>query len=107
MTKQEKADCRKIADHYGWKVEKAKLIEEMGELKEAMEDWSGVMSFTDGLDEVPYWDASLDHIAEETADVEICLCHIEHLGGKDFGAKVAEYRKQKIARQLQRMEAWE
>lgn len=100
MTKQEKADVKRIADHYGLDVEYDKLIEEMDELKEAMETWGG------GSRNVSEGEA-LDGMAEETADVEICLHHIKHLMGKEFRAQVADYRKQKIARQLERMEAGE
>lgn len=72
----------------------------MDELKDAMETWGG------GSRNISE-DEALDGAAEETADVEICLHHFKYLMGKPFKAKVAEYRKQKIARQLQRMEAGE
>lgn len=116
MTKQEKANCRKIADHYGWKAGSAKLIKEMGELKEAIEKQDAMeaklkeytsagLSYADiaALNE-KYKDVQL-HVWEEVADVEICLHHFKYLNNAK--AKVAEYRKQKIARQLQRMEAGE
>lgn len=44
---------------------------------------------------------------QEKADAKRIADHIKHLMGKEFKAHVADYRKQKIARQLERMEAGE
>lgn len=114
MTKQEKADCLKILDHYGWVTEYLKLIEKMGELKEAMEKFATIesretpkgLTYEQIEKSNEEFDEVLKNVQEGTADVEICLQHLKcFMGGKAFRTKVAEYRKAKIARQLQRMEA--
>lgn len=94
MTKREKADCLKIADHYGANGERNERI------KDAMKIWvSGYESMNEN--------EAINALAEEVADVELCLRYLSFMVGGDFKARVAEYRKAKIARQLRRMEAGE
>lgn len=60
--------CRKVQAHYGWDVERGKVVEETGE-------------FLTELGREPFGRSTREKLLEETVDMEICIHHVyEHYG---------------------------
>jgi NTP pyrophosphatase (non-canonical NTP hydrolase) len=83
MMETQREVCRKALDTYGSERQMKKLFEEIGELQEAL------CKYTDGRDTV-------EHLAEEIADVQIMLAQMAIL--HDCVEKVAEFKQAKLAR---------
>lgn len=83
MSESEKEILVKAIKTYGIENQLKKLLEEMSELqKEICKRWFG--------------ESNLDHIAEETADLEIMLVQLKMMLG--IGDRVREYQDQKLER---------
>lgn len=99
----------KIAEHYGYESQSNQLVEEMGELLQAMNKfWRAMKSETPGARVNPVNMTSrhaLHNMAEEIADVGICLEQVAVLTGTE--REVMRIREEKIQRQLRRMEGAE
>lgn len=95
-----------IAKHYGYEPQAHQLVEEMAELTQALNKFWRIRKKNEGQAVNPV-DMKLheaaDHIAEEIADVSICLEQVTQLLGVEFG--VSKYREEKINRQLHRIAA--
>ena len=93
----------KIASTYGYDAQSRQLIEEMAELTQAISKFwrkhmkSGKVKFEDTACGTP----EENHIAEEIADVEICLEQLKYL--LYITGEVKEFKQQKIERQLKRI----
>lgn len=83
-------NLRKIAVYFGYESQKDQLIEEVGEMLQALIK----------LNKNPNHENRM-HLAEEIADVKICLEQVAYLVPIDF--EVQEVRKQKIQRTLERI----
>lgn len=99
-------EIKEIADHYGYDMQSHKLIEEMGELSQALVEVyvdakvKGYLSLN-SLPDIPEDEISRDHLFEEIADVSICLSQVIYLlGGMD---RINEWREKKIKRQMERI----
>ena len=92
----------KIAEKYGYEPQSRQLIEEMAELTQAInKHWRKDIKCGSGI---PILNTTSDqwvHIAEEIADVKICLEQVEYLLQCDW--LVDRYVNNKIDRQLQRI----
>ena len=93
----------KIADKYGYDAQSRQLIEEMAELTQAVNKFWRKQLFCGQRDvlEVPCGTPEEKHIAEEVADVEICLEQLKYL--LCIKCEVIEFKRQKIERQLKRI----
>lgn len=104
------AKLQVIADTYGYDAQSRQLIEEMSELTQAINKfWRKEMKCGNLLSpemiygKFPYSVSErLENIAEEIADVKICLEQVEYLLQCDW--LVDKYVNEKIDRQLERME---
>jgi NTP pyrophosphatase (non-canonical NTP hydrolase) len=85
-------DLKTIADHFGEEKQQKKLIEEIGELLQALIKFDTNDNHENKL-----------HLAEEIGDVENCLDQIKYLITGDY--TVQEVKKQKIQRTLERIES--
>lgn len=99
----------KIADHYGYESQSNQLIEEMAELTQAINKWWRKLTEMEKIRPVNPVEKTptelIDHIAEEIADVGICLEQVEYLLGIE--CRVERYREKKLERQLRRMKGAE
>lgn len=87
MNKTEKIEY--IAGFYGEEHRTRQLVEECGELIQAVSKmWRGK-------------EGALNHMAEEMADVEICLEQIKYL--YDLDGAVNEWKERKIDREIDRI----
>lgn len=99
----ESAKLQVIADTYGYDAQSRQLIEEMAELTQAINKfWRKDMRCGN---ELPITFSAYNdyyfNLAEEIADVEICLEQIKYLLG--CSKMVENYISEKIDRQLQRI----
>lgn len=92
-----------IADTYGYDAQSRQLIEEMAELTQAINKfWRKEMKCGNELPKT--FSADNDYyfnLAEEIADVEICLEQIKYLLG--CSKMVENYISEKIDRQIERI----
>lgn len=88
----------KIADHYGYEKQKMQLIEEMGELMQAL---NRLDKAKEQGDEIKIMNAK-NNVAEELADVAIMAEQIVCL--LDINNQAKNWKKQKIERQITRIE---
>ena len=91
-----------IAKHYGYEAQARQLIEEMAELTVALnKEWRTQKNY------MPSDDTKLkearERVIEEIADVEVVLAQIKYL--MNCEGEVIQVKKQKIDRQLLRIEA--
>ena len=93
MTDTELEICRKAIDHWGKDAQERLFYEEVGELMQAISKMHRKLCGD--------MENEFDHIAEEIADVEICLAQLKLMYGLDD--KVAFFRAAKIRRVEQRM----
>ena len=92
---------RCIADEYGYEVQSRQLVEEMAELTFAInKDWR---KRNDCLPSDADLKKGREGIIEEIADVEVVLSQIKYL--MNCEVEVMQVKKQKIDRQLLRIEA--
>lgn len=92
MTNEEREIFERALDLYGVEHQKLKLIEEIGELQ------AELCRMQDGR-------SDLDRIAEEMADVLICLDQLRM--GLQCGGAVQAWRLRKVERLRERLEAGE
>lgn len=60
--------CKRVQAHYGWDVERDKVLEEMGE-------------FQTEFSRSPHGRSTREKLLEETVDMEICIGHVKaHYG---------------------------
>ena len=83
-------DLKTIADYFGYKLQVKKLVEEAGELLQALMKFDTNDNHENKL-----------HLAEEIGDVENCLDQIKYLITGDY--TVQEIKQDKIERTLQRI----
>lgn len=101
MDRREK--LRIIANYHGYDSQSRQLIEEMGELIQALNKFwrkqqkCGSVAFED----VPLGNLEELHIAEEIADVEICLEQVKML--LMCHGDVLNFKQQKVERELKRI----
>lgn len=90
-----------IAEFYGIEAQAHQLVEEMAELTQALNKlWR--KSQKGNVNPVKAGDAEIrSHIAEEIADVKICLYQVEYL--LMIGNGVDDWMDQKIDRQIERI----
>lgn len=96
----------KIAEFYGTSHQYKKLIEELGELSQAvssLDRWWDKTVETGDRERVKtqYYRKLLKHVAEEMADVRIMIDQIEYLARLED--ETAKQRAFKLDRQLKRM----
>ena len=92
----------RIADEYGYEAQSRQLIEEMGELTVALnKEWRTQKNYMPS-DEEKLQEAR-ERVIEEIADVEVVLTQIKYL--MQCEVEVMQVKKQKIDRQLLRIEA--
>jgi len=84
-------DLKTIADYFKFDSQKDKLVEETGEMLQALIKFIKCKKYENRM-----------HLDEEIADVKICLEQIEYLISVDF--EVQEVKQEKINRTLQRIE---
>lgn len=96
-------ELKKIAKNYGYDAQSRQLIEEMAELTQAINKfWRKQLDCGKvTISNVPIGTPEETHIAEEIADVEICLEQIKY--GLAIEKDVEDFKKQKIDRQLTRI----
>lgn len=103
MTQKNLNDLEKIKNHYSYDAQSRQAIEEMAELTQAInKKWrvgTGAGYATSEIAKQTDWN---NHIAEEIADVYICLKQLEMY--LDIGEDVDGYIDMKIERTLKRME---
>ena len=93
---------REIAEHYGLEHQAHQLVEEMAELTQALNKlWRKVTASANPV-ETDLQEIKL-HVAEEIADVEICLKQVQYLLG--VSNDVHDFVTGKINRQLDRIAA--
>ena len=76
--------CRTIFNHYGIRVQKKQLIQELGEL---------IVALTK---------SDLENIIEEMADVQVMLDQFK-LSNKELDERIQKTKYEKVKRQLQRI----
>ena len=98
MTTEQKIQY--IADHYGIESQSIQLLEEMGELAQAVVKYLRSTGYGQGTDKSAYECAKC--ITEEMADVVIMLLQIKHLigVGEDELSQIVE---SKLDRQIERI----
>lgn len=84
-----------IADYYGIEVRGRQLQEECAELIQAVSKL-----YRADTDEERT--AAIDHVAEELADVDICMAEMAYL--LKLGVKIFEWEAAKVNRELDRIE---
>jgi len=84
--------CRKILEHYGFKHQLRKLIEELGELRREAKNYTAIPQ----LCQQDMW---YENFADELADVQIMVNQFKTVFGSVVDARI-EY---KIKRQLKRI----
>lgn len=93
-----------ISEHYGYEERAHQLVEEMGELTQALNKFWRARKRHYGATVNPVnitLEEAREHIAEEIADVSICLEQVTLLLDAEY--MVEQYRESKISRQLKRM----
>ncbi len=94
------AELQDIAEFYGYDAQSRQLIEEMAELTQALNKfWRKDMNCGKSIPILNTTSEQWVHIAEEIADVKICLEQVEYL--LQCGWLVDRYVDEKIDRQLQ------
>jgi NTP pyrophosphatase (non-canonical NTP hydrolase) len=97
----DKAKLMRIADEYGYEAQSRKLMEETAELTVALnKDWWMRRKHSPSDEELK---KARENIIEEIADVEVVLSQIKYL--MNCEVEVMQVKKQKIDRQLLRIEA--
>ena len=92
-------EIEKIATYYGYGHQSRQLIEEMAELTQAINKfWRYEMLCSDYLPTEDTNRSFRAHIAEEIADVEICIEQVKYLLG--IKNEVESWRDEKIKRTL-------
>ena len=103
MTQQNLKDLETIKDHYTYDAQSRQAIEEMAELTQAINKfWRKEMNCGYHLSDTDKDKDHREHIAEEIADVYICLKQMEMF--LNIGESVENYIDYKIDRQLKRIE---
>ena len=94
---------KEIAEYYGYDAQSRQLTEEMAELTQAINKfWRKQLKYgNEELANVPFSTNEELNMAEEMADVEICLEQIKHL--LKCRREVNEFKKYKVERELQRI----
>ena len=93
----------KIAKHYGYEPQSRQLIEEMAELTVAInKNWRAINYGTADEEGAKKVLETRERVIEEIADVEIMLEQIKYM--LDAYSSIAEYKAQKLDRQLKRIE---
>lgn len=101
MTNEQKQKCIRICEHYGIESQKGILTEECAELIQAVSKLTRAEKSGKVFDKTQ---AMLDMV-EEMADVTIMIEQILHAYWKNAGdAKLDYYIKQKLTRQIGRIE---
>lgn len=96
------AELQDIAEVYGYEPQSRQLIEEMAELTQAInKHWRKDMNCGKSIPMLNTNSERWVHIAEEIADVKICLEQVEYLLQCDW--LVDRYINTKIDRQLERI----
>ena len=96
MTKQNLKDLEKIMEYYNYDEQSRQAIEEMAELTQA------INKFWRNLNKKGHNNRDdISHIAEEVADVYVCLKQVESY--LDISEEVNDYIDYKIHRQLERI----
>lgn len=96
LLEQQKAYC-KILNNYGLDTQERQFIEEMAELTQALNKrWRAEKGFIEDSEKI------IENIAEEVADVIICLEQI--IFALDIKSNVEEWKEKKIKRTLERIE---
>lgn len=96
-----------IANYHGYDSQSRQCVEEMGELIQALNKFwrkqqkCGSVAF----EEVPLGTLEELHIAEEIADVEVCLAQLKML--LLCHGDVQNFKQQKVERELKRITAKE
>lgn len=96
---------RQIAEYYGYESQSHQLVEEMGELMQALNKFWRLLKQQEGAKVSPVKLTpikALHDIAEEIADVAICLEQVAVLTGVE--REVMRVKEEKIQRELRRME---
>lgn len=93
-------EIKMIADHYGFDAQSHMLVEEMGELIQAISKVYRT-SHDHGCPCIVPNEEAVENMFEEIADVSICLSQIIYL--TDCMDKVNEWREKKIKRQMERI----
>lgn len=97
MKKEQKEICKKIIEYYGHDAQERQLIEEMAELTQALNKfWRFRNGYIDG-DRA----AIVDNIAEEIADVEICLEQVKEF--RNLKKEVKRWTEKKLNREVERI----
>lgn len=96
-------NIKTIADFYGYDAQSRQLIEEMAELTQAINKfWRKDLDLGEKtIFEIPVNSPQEENIAEEIADVEICLEQIKYL--LNCSEQVEKSKEYKISRQLERI----
>lgn len=99
------SSIRYIAEYHGYDSQSRQLIEEMGELIQALNKfWRKELKCGNvAFEEVRLGSLEELHIAEEIADVEICLAQVKLLLG--LSGDVNNFKKQKLEREINRIKA--
>jgi len=97
------AELQEIANKYGYDTQSRQLIEEMAELTQAINKfWRKQLDCGEKtIMDIPVGTPEENNIAEEIADVEICLEQMKYLLQCDM--LVDKYINNKIDRQLKRI----
>ena len=102
MTEEQKAMCRRICEHYGVESQKGILTEECAELIQAVSKLTRAEQSGKVFDKTE----AMLNLVEEMADVTIMIEQILYAYWKNAGdAKLDYYIKQKLTRQLGRIES--
>ena len=102
-------DIKKVAEHYGYECQSRQLIEEMAELTQSINKFwrkqldCGKLKYPETKDEAAFLTDEYKSIVEEIADVEFCLDQVKLL--LLCNVDVMQMKKQKIQRQLLRIES--
>lgn len=98
-----RAKIQSIANYHGYNTQSRQLIEEMGELTQAINKFwrnqlkCGKVMFSD----VHFDTQEEKNIIEEIADVEVCLEQVKFI--LQCGKEVSKIKKEKVDRELERI----
>lgn len=99
MTEIQKFKCRAILDSYTPETQRRQLVEECAELIQAVTKAERASETSD----YPAYRATISHLIEEIADVEVMLQQIKSLYNAEASVKLLV--EQKIDRQLSRIKS--
>lgn len=93
--------CEVIAEKYGYKPQARQAVEEMSELIQAICKLDRNHGDFESVEEIATAPEYI-HVAEEIADVKICIAQLEYL--LDCKGLVGLYVDEKLKRQVERIE---